>query len=161
MTPQIPLTLNYNESPNCWIKVTYRKRDPLANCPNQDCEIEIQSIMISGDCFLPYTDNSTVPPTTYGPQLDVTDYTNISDYYRDIWTFGIFLWAESGLETCLTPTDVGDCKIIYHFKSASCKKLISNQNGDYELIYCDDFNSCCRESIKVCKLNDNYLECVW
>lgn len=94
---KIPMSFLSYQSPNCWVKIVYRKRDPLPNCPNQECEIEIQTVIISGDCFLPYTDNTAVPPITYNAQLDPTQYINISDYYRDIWIFAINIWGQSGV----------------------------------------------------------------
>lgn len=56
------------KNPNCWVKVTYRTRksdDPP--CEQEDCEIEILNILVSGSCFYEYIDNSSQPPRIYPP----------------------------------------------------------------------------------------------
>ncbi len=154
-TAQLPMLYDPYKSPDCWVTIIYRKREPHENCPRQECEIEVQNVIVSGSCFYPYTDNSANPPITYDPILDFTD--NL-----DIWIFAIGIWAQMGIEPCLIPgPNPDDCIYIPHFKSATCKRLIQNQDGSYSLTYCEDFNSCCKEILQVCRTSDGSLEHVW
>ena len=129
------------ESPDCWIRVFYRWRSDLVNCPNSGCEFEVRFVLVSGSCFYPYTEPDP-PFTTYPPILDFTDD-------EEIWEYAMLQFFEKSNNPCLLSTP-NNCITIKKFKSALCKKLVDNQDGTFSLTFCEDFNSCCEQEVEKC-----------
>ena len=146
--PFPPTRIYYNgpESPDCWVEVIYRKRNPHPNCPNSGCEIEIDYFIVSGACFYPYTE-PTPPYTMYPPLMN---YMND----QDMWTKSMLIFIESGVEPCINPPE-GECITIEKFKSASCKKVTVNPDSTAYLERCEDYNSCCQQILTICREDED------
>lgn len=145
-TDTVTILLNNPESPNCWVQVGYKIRENDTLCPSTECEVEIQFVVTSGECFYPYTDYNTSPPTTYPAYMDITSH-------LDMWTKSLEMFFESNIEPCFTPTGPGrdGCVYVPRVHSATCKKITQNPDSSVTITYCETFNSCCSLEMIICK----------
>ena len=140
-------------SPNCWVKVYYRIREDKTLCPNATCEIEILSVIMSGECFYPYNDPGP-PPAILPPLVNFGDVSKAFD-------IALKTFFRYEVEPCATPGPHPDCVNLKRVNTATCKKIINNSDGTKTITYCETYNSCCQREAIICRNPNQSLSVGW